>query len=156
MAIGGWNLHSRVKSDIVTHAFITEKGIDVPTYRLFDRFGTFDSDDATTLGMLGSVLMAARLRKPWSVSGWRRWVGAASFGSATARVTYHMWFVGGSNEKLDELAALEKVRQEQMKRYESEVGRVARARLRGEKVAAQSESSGSDCKHDSQLQRRQS
>ncbi|KAI7182316.1 hypothetical protein KC343_g9086 [Hortaea werneckii] len=64
--------------------FLDGQGIEVPSRKFIDRLGKVDKDDAVVWGAIGGLFAAHRFRT-WSISGWKRHVGAAVFGAALVR-----------------------------------------------------------------------
>ncbi|KAK5174137.1 uncharacterized protein LTR77_001217 [Saxophila tyrrhenica] len=57
--------------------------------RALDRLGHFDEDDALLTGAAIGVVTASLLPRPWAVVGWRRWIGAVSYGSGAGWLAFN-------------------------------------------------------------------
>lgn len=124
---------SEYSADPAACAFLESKGIVNPHQQILSRPGSFECDDASVSGLLGSAAIATALRRPRMVTGWKRWIGAGSFGSVVSTVTYIFWYTGGDIGALQEIEAHTKARVEQRRRYSAEINQAWATRREGVK-----------------------
>ncbi|KAK4540825.1 hypothetical protein LTR36_008902 [Oleoguttula mirabilis] len=102
------------KVDGHIRAFLGAQGIEAPGgTKWVDRLGHPDFDDALILGGMTGVFVASQARQPWSVSGWKRLLGAAAFGITTAKFGVSIGVL---------LAMGEEGRKTNLKRLQEEMG----------------------------------
>lgn len=70
--------------------FLRSQGIEPPKGRWLARVGHYDLDDSVLLGGFLGILVAFMRKSPSPVLGWKRYVGAFTFGGSCRFVT---WFV---------------------------------------------------------------
>ena len=70
----------------IARPYLQSQSIEVPRRRLFERtgFDHIDYDDIVVSGMGVGLLVATLRRRPWTITGFSRFAGAASFGAVGA------------------------------------------------------------------------
>lgn len=118
MVIGGEYIASQR-----ARAFLRTKDIEVPRRKVLERVGHIDIDDYLVFGAAIGIAIAATRRKPWTVKGWRRFGGAACFGSAAG---LPVW-IAVDNADAGRIAELGRENIRIRESYEAEVNEAWRA-----------------------------
>ncbi|KAL1297658.1 hypothetical protein AAFC00_006213 [Neodothiora populina] len=107
---------------IYARPYLESKGITVPKQKLVTRLLHADEDTFVVAGGIAGVLLARSIAKPWSVTGWKRAVGAFSFGAFAgdwANYAVHWRQVIPCAEVYQRQKQLKALYQEELKQFRS-------------------------------------
>lgn len=107
---------------IYARPYLESKGIQVPRQKLVSRLLNVDEDTCIIAGGIAGVLLARSIAQPWSVTGWKRSVGAFSMGGFVgdlANYAFHWRQVVPCAEQVQRQKEMKAMYQEELKRFRS-------------------------------------
>lgn len=110
---------SEVAKHVQARAFLSQHGIQMPERKSFDRLGYFDEDDAAIAGALAGLFLASRVPHPWSIYGWKRWVGTAVYGSFVSQMAFNIYHL--QSGKLEQVTSRLRERTKESAKWQPQV-----------------------------------
>lgn len=110
---------------VVVTPFLESKGITIPRQKIITRPFVFDENSFIVAGGIAGVLLARTIARPWSVTGWKRAVGAFSIGAFVGDLSSYAFYwrqIEPTAEKVRQQKALQAM-------YQDEVSDFRRQRL---------------------------
>lgn len=104
----------------IARPYLQSKGIDLPKQTIIDRPFNIDADNYLLVGGILGVGCALSVRKPWTVTGWQRWLGAFSCGAFVGDCTNNIYHYDTSSATLQRMRMQETQRimwREDVKRF---------------------------------------
>ncbi|KAK4981084.1 hypothetical protein LTR66_010216 [Elasticomyces elasticus] len=118
--VGGL-LQEEFSHQVFAKPFLKSQNISLPRRKLWERTQYIDQDNFVITGAVAGVLASTLLRRPWTTYGWRRYVGAACFGSLAGDVAYTSLYL----DRVKEAKRLRRRRIDEMRRMMPEVMRAS-------------------------------
>jgi hypothetical protein len=104
----------------IARPYLESKGLSVPKQKIVDRPFSVDADNYIVAGGFIAIALAASTRKPWAISGWKRWLGAFScgaFAGGSFNSIYHYNTVGTLGEAIRNQQSQSTLWSEDVKRF---------------------------------------